>query len=384
MLRLGMSSQAGLTIVTDLSKMTHDFFEEQEEQSAVKTAFVVKYLPAWARIMVQRAGAHQIAYLDLFSGPGRFSDGTPSTPILLIEEAIKQPLLRDHLLARFSDENGSFVRNLQTELSTLRGISTMRFQPTVRQHALNSDQSPQFDIAVHTPSLSFIDPWGYKGVTRDLIAQLVRNFGCEIILFFNFNRINAAIANNLVEPHMEALFGESKLLELRRTLVNLVPTAREKVLMRALGDVLEEMGAPYLIPFRFARSSGRASHYICFVSKHPLGYAIMKDIMASLGVKDADGVPRFEYVPQRPEYQLEFDIDRPIQALPRDLLTRFRNRTLRVSDIISEHNIGTPFVPANYRRVLLELETAGLICCDPPNGSRRKGTMAENVSVTFL
>jgi hypothetical protein len=182
---------------------------------------------------------------------------------------------------------------------------------------------------------------------------------------------------------MEALFGEDRLQALRGELDSASPTDREAILRRGLGDALLEKGAPYLIPFRFLRAGGRPSHYICFVTKNRLGYSIMKDIMAARGVVDDDGVPKFEYLPPLSGRQLPFDEARPILNLPADLLRTFAGRTLTRQQVYDEHNVGTPFIESNYRKVLIELEEQGRIVCSPPATARRRGTLAEHVRITF-
>ncbi len=49
-------------------------FEEQKEQSAIKTEIVTKYFNAWATILVKHF--QKIAYVDLFAGPGIYEDGS--------------------------------------------------------------------------------------------------------------------------------------------------------------------------------------------------------------------------------------------------------------------------------------------------------------------
>ena len=63
----------------------NQFFEESREQSQIKARIVAKYFWAWANVIIgaTRAQTH-IAYVDLFSGPGRYEDGTLSTPLLVL------------------------------------------------------------------------------------------------------------------------------------------------------------------------------------------------------------------------------------------------------------------------------------------------------------
>jgi len=63
----------------------NSFFEEMTEQSRAKVQIVTKYFKAWAKIMIPRVAKrnNKIGYIDLFSGPGRYKDGsekwTPKT-----------------------------------------------------------------------------------------------------------------------------------------------------------------------------------------------------------------------------------------------------------------------------------------------------------------
>jgi hypothetical protein len=109
----------------------------------------------------------------------------------------------------------------------------------------------------------------------------------------------------------------------------------------------------------------------------------MKDVMAKRGFLDADGVPKFEYMPRSEGHQLQFDLDRPLHQLPADLLTKFKGQTIRVESLILRHTIGTPFLERNYKQVLIELEQRAEISCDPPAERRRPRTMGDDVFVTF-
>lgn len=361
--------------------MADTFFDEQEDQSAVKAAIVVDYFVAWSNIMAKRVP--KMAYIDLYAGRGRYGDGHKSTPLLILEHAIASPQLRSRLITIFNDADRHHVDALQAEIDALPGVNTLAYKPDVQHGEVGEGFADVFESMKTVPVLGFIDPWGYKGLSRRLIKGMIKDFGCEAIFFFNYNRINMAITNDRVEPHMTALFGDSRLSELRRELAGLSSHGREAVVRRALGEVFEEIGAAYLIPFEFRRRGGRLSHHICFVTKHPLGYSIMKSVMASKGVVDADGVPTFEYMPRQSGRQLAFDESRPILSLAGELRQAYRGRSLTVGSIYDDHNVGTPFIKPNYKTVLKEMELRGEVSCEPPLASRPRNTMADGVIVTF-
>ena len=81
-----------------------EFFEEQQEHSQIKACIVAEYFWAWAGVMIgvqNRYPQHskRLAYIDLFSGPGKYDDGTESTPLLIMRHALSKLDLRDRLKA---------------------------------------------------------------------------------------------------------------------------------------------------------------------------------------------------------------------------------------------------------------------------------------------
>lgn len=232
------------------------------------------------------------------------------------------------------------------------------------------------------PTLLFVDPWGYKGLSLRLVDAVLKDWGCDCIFFFNYNRINMGLGNEFVKEHMDALFGEERAHFLRCKLDTLTPSDRELSIVEELSQALQKHGERYVLPFRFRNSAGnRTSHHLIFVSKHFRGYEIMKGIMAAESSEFEQGVPTFEYNPARESQPLLFELSRPIDELGEMLLDEYAGRTLTMEDIYQEHNVGRRYIKKNYKQVLLELEVAGRIQANP--SKRRKGTFADTVLVTF-
>src|SRR5205823_1498044 len=121
------------------------------------------------------------------------------------------------------------------------------------------------------PTLLFADPWGYKGLSLQLINSVLRNWGCDCIFFFNYNRINMGLSNPYVEEHMVALFGKQRASALRQRLEGLEPEQREKTIVDEFTSALNEIGGTYVLPFNFKSDRrARTSHYLVFVCKHHL------------------------------------------------------------------------------------------------------------------
>jgi len=353
------------------------FFDEQAEQSEVKSAIVSKYFWAWAKIITtvrQKSGRDQrIAYIDLFAGPGRYRDGAKSTPLLILEQAIQNPFMRDNLVTIFNDKDGENTSSLVQTINELEGVTGLKFAPDVQTNEVGTEIVKLFESMNLIPTLFFVDPWGYKGLSLRLINSVLKDWGCECVFFFNYNRINMGLPNPAVKAHMEALFGEERAAKLTPRLQALSPDQRELAIIEEICEALIEMGGKYVLPFRFRNASGnRTSHHLIFVSKHPLGYKVMKEVMAKESSAHEQGVPTFEYNPATTDQPLLFDLARPLDDLEELLLDTFAGRSVTMLQVYEEHNYGHRYITKNYKDVLTKLEQDGKITGDPPHTRRRK------------
>ena len=364
---------------------TDSFFDESREQSAVKTAIVSKYFWSWAKVMMpqaQRGSDPRIAYVDLFAGPGRYKDGTKSTPLLILEKAIQDEKMSQMLVTIFNDNDDNNFHDLQSAIDRLPGIEKLKHRPDVWNKEVGDEMVKLFSSNRLVPTLFFVDPWGYKGLSLLLVDSVLKDWGCDCIFFFNYNRINMGLSNPMVQEHMAALFGESRAKALGEKLESLTVEDRESCIVEELCQVLGANRGRYVLPFSFKNDAGtRTSHHLIFVSKHPLGYGIMKEIMAAESSLHEQGVPSFQYSPADKRFPLLFELNRPLDDLEGMLLADFADRTLPMKEIYERHNVGRRFIKRNYKDVLKQMESKGIIRCEP--SKRPKGTFGDNVSVTF-
>lgn len=191
---------------------TDQFFDEAREQSLVKTAIVSKYFWAWAKVIIPTAKklGGRIAYIDLFAGPGRYKDGTRSTPLLVLEQAIKDDDMRQMLVTIFNDADTSNTQSLENAIKALSNIGSLKHKPQIYAQEVGEEIVKMFEQMSLVPTLSFVDPWGYKGLSLRLVNSVLKDWGCDCIFFFNYNRISMGLPNKVVDQHMNALFGEQR------------------------------------------------------------------------------------------------------------------------------------------------------------------------------
>ena len=362
-----------------------NFFDESKQQSQVKSTVVAKYFDAWSKIMTSTQNRYpkyenKIAYIDLFAGPGRYSDGTISTPLLVLRKAIRDENLRQSLVTIFNDKDERNTSSLSKAIKELSGIETLNYQPQVETQEVGEEIVKMFEEMQLIPTLFFVDPWGYKGLSLRLVNSVVKDWGCDCIFFFNYNRINMDLNNNAVRDHMNALFSKERVDHLRVQLGPFTPQKRELTIVETLCQSIRDSGPDYVLPFRFKDEQGsRTSHHLIFVSKHFKGYEVMKDIMAKESSDAQQGVANFEYNPGDAQQPFLFQFSRPLDELGDMLLKEFAGQTLKMSEIYKQHNVNLPYTKKNYKEVLLQLEREEEITAS----NHRRNTFADDVLVTF-
>ncbi len=368
--------------------MAQKFFDERSDQSEVKARIVQKYFYAWANVIMPTAEKNggKIAYIDLYAGPGRYKDGSASTPLLVLQHAIGHAKMSQMLVAMLNDADGNNSATLQKEIAGLPGIGNLKHVPTILNGEVDADAEKYFLKTRLVPSFTFIDPFGYKGLSLGIIRGVVKDWGCDCVFFFNYSRINAGISNPAVTDHMDALFAKERADRLRSQLPGLSPSMREALVLEELAQAIKAMGAQFVLPFRFKNAAGtRTSHSLVFVSKNFKGYSIMKDIMAKESSTEDQGVPSFMYSPADATMPLLFSLQQPLDALRGMLLRDFRNRESSVGGIYEKHSVDKPYIMKNYKEVLMQLEEQGVVgvrAVDPTK-KRKKGTMADHLLIKF-
>ena len=341
------------------------FFAVREPQSVVKAAIVEQYFLPWARISIKRLG--RVLYMDLYAGPGKYDDGSASTPLLVLQQIIDHPELHDKVVTFFGDKDQRIIDTLDANIKGLSGISNLNFQPIVKAGQVTGALAEHLATLRLVPTLMFLDPFGYKGVSADIVRAVLQNRGSECILFFNYNRLVPAIRNAGVRHHVDAIFGAQRVDNLGEILPTLDNAGTERAVMEALRESMREIGAGYVQAFRF-RKGARITHHLVFIGTHPLGHKIMKDVMSKHSSHISQGVASFEFVQAEDNASITMFHEEPgpIDDLKVDLLKTFAGKSVTVECIFEQHNLGTPYVLKNYKDAVRELMRDGKV----PEGTR--------------
>jgi len=267
-------------------------------------------------------------------------------------------------------------------------INSLKYKPQVSNQAVGDELAKAFATLKLVPTFFFVDPWGYKGLSLGLINSVLQNWGCDCIFFFNYNRVNMGLNNEMVREHMDVLFGKVRADTLRASLPGMTPSDRENLIVEELSQSLKALGGSYVLPFTFRdENGGRTKHHLIFVTKHFRGYEIMKEIMAKESSDRVQGVPSFEFSPATERFLMLFELSRPLDDLADMLLNDFAGETVSMKNIYLRHSVGRPYIERNYKQALISLEEQGRVRTQPPAEKRRKIkgqiTFPDHVNVTF-
>jgi hypothetical protein len=181
-----------------------------------------------------------------------------------------------------------------------------------------------------------------------------------------------------VTKHVDGLFGKVRADRLRELTSGMHPEKREAPIIEEFAEALRDRGYTYIIPYVFEYvERDRTSHYLIFITKHPLGYGIMKNIMYRASEDKNQGIARFGYVRAEGKNRtpLLALLNRPLDELCEELCDVFAGRTLSMESIHKEHQkaLGiNPFVEKNYKDALNQLDAAGKIKTNKPDRKRER------------
>ena len=373
---------------------TDNFFEEQTEKSAIKSAIVKKFFSAYIRIISNgiRNRCKLIYYVDLFSGPGRYDNGDSSTPLHILEaiSLYEKTGSSIEIQCIFNEENRGLYGKLKTNITDCISKKPIKREPIIlNKNAIEVNLTNVFRQRV--PIFSFIGPWGYKNTSSSIIWDLVRNIGSDCVFFFNANRIYMDLFKQNQQSDMQLIFGAEY-----NNLISAIHTGRshhEKIRLilyffsRNLQSLAAATGSYYklfILPFGFKFDDReRDSHYLLFITKNYKAVTVMKDVMSQFATaitdefgfdsKKVDQIKLFseeESVDMEIQSFINSDIIKPKIIRYEWTITSFLE-TIDSLAMIHKSKV-TPFSIKDMRCYLRKLYDNGLLVTTPPISGREK------------
>lgn len=366
-----------------------NFFEKQTLSSKVKASIVSEYFPKYCSIIVRKHVPEKIGYLDLFSGPGMYEDGNPSTPILIARNCLKDEDLKNRVWMVFNDK--CYSEQLKENFNKEFPEGTFKYKPHFGHSTVGESQEINDFIVKNTckgrfneqPSVLFIDPWGYKGIETNVLSQFLSYWGNELFIFINSKRINPALENDKFEEPMRCLFPNSYdkvKVEIRnkRTV-----SERLQFIIDNLGKEYEALlkSRVYYTAFKFQEEDiETTSHFILHLTKNSRGFDLVKQIyndFANVGTV-FDGINTYTFDVKKITNPVEelFDTNSEnIDALKNMLLEEYKGRTITSYDLFEEHQQNCLYSRSHYVQALRRLVEDGAINSEFTDGKNHVVTV---------
>ena len=184
----------------------------------------------------------------------------------------------------------------------------------------------------------------------------IKNWGSDLFMLFNFNRIRAAIKNRKVEQNMIEIFGDyfPKLQEYYNKESS--PQKREIFIIETFQRIFEDKGFMTLKFKVNFPDRDQTSHYLFFISKVKLAITRAKEIMSKYSEYQEDGIPHFGAnlnIPPvlNPDFNT-YSINKLANSI---FQKKSEYEGITIQDIYLAHNHKTNYIKPNYKEAIKNL-----------------------------
>ena len=171
-----------------------------DEGTKIKLEIFRRYLRKWIPVFLtaspNTSWCSQVNIFDLFAGPGRDSEGTPGSPLIIQEEIQSYCQQNQHLKKDitvnlfFNDQQGGHIKVLKEEMENNRcpeacckvSYHTGEFGAVIEKLLpLIKDSG--------SANLLLLDQFGVKNISPGLLSQLLRAGASDVLFFISSSAI---------------------------------------------------------------------------------------------------------------------------------------------------------------------------------------------------
>lgn len=363
----------------------NDTLWKYTDHTKAKHQLLVGYLHSWFPIIASRS--KKINVIDGFAGPGRYEDGEPGSPLLMIDAFVghknKSPAMNAaDVYFHFIEERHDRVEYLEGQLSQLTLPGNIHVEP-VHEGSFDDVMGAILDGIPATsglaPTFAFIDPFGYTGHGIELSSRIVRFKKCEVLIYVPWPHIARFIQQTSIEGALDNLFGNSSWKAAR--------AGSGKSAERILNDLFLErirQAAGFALPFEIDAAAGRgwAGYTLYFGTSSVRGLEKMKQAMWKVDPSAGSG---FAYS-ANPDQLMIFGSAPDLTQLEATLRDRFGVGPFTIETAQRFTTVDTPFAAEVHlkSKTLAVAERGGrLEGWHPTNPRRRRCTYPAGTVLRF-
>ena len=84
------------------------------------------------------------------------------------------------LISFFNDSNINNTTTLEEEISKLPNIGNLKYPPEIQCAEVDDLAAQYFNGTQLIPTFSFIDPFGYKGLSLNIVKGVIKDWGATV------------------------------------------------------------------------------------------------------------------------------------------------------------------------------------------------------------
>jgi three-Cys-motif partner protein len=354
-----------------------------EPHTRAKHEILRRYLQAWIPILTRYH--ERVVFIDGFAGPGVYEGREPGSPIIALQAAVEhQQRIPGEMVFLFIENDHARATSLSGEVTKVTRPD--RFRARVEPGSCAPVLTGMLDRVEASgrglaPTFAFLDPFGFSHTPFELVARILRNPRCEVLLTFMYEEINRFLTYEPEAPHFDELFGTQRWRDIPR----LVRPVDRQVALRELyrQQLLEGAHARYVHAFEMRNADNRVDYFLFFATNNVLGLRKMKEAMwkvdttGGYSFSDATDPSQIVLFSAEPD---GFDLERRLRA-------HFGDQEVRVEDIEDFVVAETPYRETHYKKQVLkrlEMTTPPLIEVLDAPGNRKRGQYPPGTVVRFV
>lgn len=354
----------------------HDDSDERKlrkkGQTEMKHRILQLYLNPWLKkiSMVES----DLLYVDGFAGPGIYPNGSTGSPLIAMDMADKMLSESDRLDRRvdsfkciFIEDDPDNYQKLEQSVSERKQIVDDRIQPTCIPGKFENwarEFIDKYEYGTPSPSLIFIDPFGYGNIPFELISSLfqLRGKSLELLITFMAGKMAQWMEDSGHQKAISKTLGTTDWPDEVTSDLDKDERA-EKFSSIYQRQLKEQANANFTMPFEMVEETKRQTcYYLIHVTNHWEGLKVMKETMFNAGADD-----EFAYLgPDHTGYeddQLSFaefgetdDFEQRVQSFAEDLHAQYKGQELPFQDILEDTLDQNVFKVTHYRDAFRILE----------------------------
>jgi three-Cys-motif partner protein len=168
------------------------------------------------------SASNELAFWDCFAGKGTYDGGQPGSPLQVLEESQRcwNGRRKIKLTCVFIEKDRNnfkelreTLRELYPDLENDRWFAYNSDYVDILDSAMNGEIE-ELQTLVRKPSLFFLDPFGFKGLSLGTIQKMMSRRSCEVLITLMVESIKRHRKTSRVIDHFKRMFGVDDLTRL--------------------------------------------------------------------------------------------------------------------------------------------------------------------------